>query len=85
MQLFFFIDGPAFPAGSRLYTGFESASRGEVQFRSLEPPPRGEWFDMSRRITLNTSDVVAIRTWIEVPTGSWAGSIYYDDIKLVPE
>ncbi len=82
LRAFYFVDGPAFPAGTQLVLAFESASRGEVRYRSHEPPLRGEWIDIGGRVTLDTSDVVGIRTWLEVPSGTWTGFIYYDDIFM---
>lgn len=82
---FFFIDGPVFPTGSRINIGFESASRGEVEFKSFEPPPRGEWVELSGRVTLDVSDAVAIKIWVSIPTGTWTGFVYLDDIELGPE
>jgi hypothetical protein len=82
LRTFYFIDGPAFPAGTQLVLAFESASRGEVRYRSHEPPLRGEWIDLGGRVTLDTSDVVGIRMWIEIPIGTWTGFIYFDDVFM---
>jgi hypothetical protein len=79
LRVFYFVDGPAFPAGTQLVIGFESASRGEVRYRSHEPPLRGAWVELGGRVTLDTSDVVGIKVWVEIPTGTWTGFIYLDD------